>query len=66
MAKYSFDCDMEHEPMHFEVEAESDEEALKKMMDELGPHAKEHHPEMADKSQEEMEDMIKSGWHKEE
>jgi len=65
MAKYTLDCDMDHEPMHFEVEAESDDEAMTKMLAELQPHADEHHPEMASKSPEEMKAFVESKWHKE-
>ncbi len=66
MAKYSFDCDMDHDPMHFEVEAEDDDSAVKKLIEELGPHSEEHHPDMKDMSQEDLEKMVREGMHKEE
>ena len=69
MAKYSFDCEMGgegHESEHFEVEADNDDEALGKMMEEMKPHGEKFHPEMAGKSPEELKEMITSTWKKEE
>jgi hypothetical protein len=64
MTKYILDCDMQHEPMHFEVEAENDDEAVTKMLSQLKPHVEQFHPDMAGKSNEDLMGFIKTKWHK--
>jgi len=56
---------MGHEPMTFTAEADNDEEALQKIMEQASPHIAEVHPEMASKSPEEMKEMITNSWMKE-
>lgn len=51
--------------MTFTVEAENDEEALQKIMEQAGPHVAQAHPEMASVSPEETKNMIMSNWVKE-
>ncbi|MEX0616375.1 MAG: hypothetical protein WD231_01015 [Candidatus Woykebacteria bacterium] len=63
--KYSFTCNQGHEPVTFTAEADSDDEALQKIMEQAGPHAAEVHPDMANKSPEEMKQMITGSWTKE-
>ena len=63
---YSFTCSQGHEPMTFTAEAENDEEALQKIMDQTQPHVAEKHSEMANMSEEEAKNMITSMWKKEE
>ncbi|OGD61628.1 hypothetical protein A3A71_00115 [Candidatus Berkelbacteria bacterium RIFCSPLOWO2_01_FULL_50_28] len=65
MAKYMLDCDLgdeNHETEHFEVEAVSDDEAVTKLMEAMKPHGDKHHPDMADKTPEEMKEMIMGMW----
>jgi hypothetical protein len=53
-----------HDPMTFSVEADNDAEALTEMTKELMPHASEFHPNLADKTPEELNEMITSKWEK--
>jgi len=64
--KYTFTCDQGHEPESFTVEAEDDEEAVQKLMEQSQGHVAEKHPEMANASPEEARQMIMSNWTKEE
>lgn len=66
MAKYIFSCDMDHEVMSFEAEAEIDEEAVTKLLEQTKTHTAEMHADMAGKSDEELMEMIRGGMKKEE
>lgn len=66
MAKYTFTCDQGHEPMTMEVEAMSDDEAMTMMMEKAKAHMGEHHPDMANMSEDDMKKMIMEGWQKSE
>ena len=63
--KYTFTCDQGHEPESFTVEAEDDEEAVQKLMEQSQGHVAEKHTEMASASPEEARQMIMSNWTKE-
>ena len=65
MSKYTFTCNMGHEPMTFDVMAEDDDTAMKMMMEKVKPHLAEAH---ADKPMDDAAIMetIKGGWKKEE
>lgn len=63
--KYSFTCSQGHEPMTFTAEAENDEEALQKIMEQAGPHVAEAHPDMVNADPEETKKMITDSWTKE-
>lgn len=65
MAKYTFDCNMGHDPDILEVEAENDDEALTQMREKAKAHLAEKHagePLMGDA---ELDNMIQGGWKKE-
>lgn len=62
--KYLLDCKEEHEPETLSVMADSDDEALEKMVAEVKKHEAEKHPQMS-MSEKEMEEYIKSNWRKE-
>ncbi len=62
---YTFTCDQGHEPMTFSAVADSDEEALEKIMAQAGPHVASAHPDMANMSEEDTKNMITSAWRKE-
>lgn len=67
MAKYTFECNMGHEPMMLEVEAATDEEAMTMMMDKAKAHLAEMpHEGAAPMDDEAMKKMIMDGWKKEE
>lgn len=60
-------CDTDHdEPMTLTVEADNDDEAMDMMMEEVKAHLGEMHEDMADKSDEELKEMILGKWKKEE
>ncbi len=66
MAKYTWTCEQGHEPKSFTVEAENDDEAVEKLMEETKGHVDEDHKDMEDMSPEEAKKMITSSWKKEE
>ena len=63
--KYTFTCSQGHEPETFTTEAESDDEAVEKLMEMARPHLAEKHQEMAGGSPEDAKQMIMSNWIKE-
>lgn len=63
--KYTFECSQGHEPMTMTVEAENDDEAMEQMMGQAKAHLGEHHPDMANMSDDEVKNMIMQGWKKE-
>lgn len=61
---YTFTCSQGHEPVTFTVEAENDDEALQKIMEQAQPHIAEAHPEMANMPEDQAKSMITSNWTK--
>jgi len=61
--KYSFQCPA---PCNYEikVDAQTDDEAINKIMAVGKLHAKEAHPEMSPMSEQQMKDMLKAGMEK--
>ncbi|MDP2671453.1 MAG: hypothetical protein Q8P13_03265 [bacterium] len=66
--KYTMTCNQGHEdePFTASVEAENDDEAMGKMMEEVKPHLAEKHSDLAGKSDDELKEMIVGMWSKEE
>lgn len=62
---YKFTCSQGHDPVTFTVEAENDDEALQKLLEQSGPHAAQVHPEMANMSPGDVKNLITSSWVKE-
>ncbi|MEX0621641.1 MAG: hypothetical protein WD187_01455 [Candidatus Woykebacteria bacterium] len=58
---YSFTCEQGHEPKTFTVDAENEDEAVQKLLEQTGPHVAEAHPDMANMSPAEAEQMIRNG-----
>lgn len=65
MAKYTFTCEQCSPAVNFTVEAENEDEAVEKLMEETKGHVGEKHPDMANASPEEAKNMIKSSLKKE-
>ncbi len=61
---YTFTCNQGHEPVSFTAEAETDEEAVQKIMEQTASHLKEVHSNMPPMSEEEAKNMIMSSWAK--
>jgi predicted small metal-binding protein len=61
--KYSFQCPA---PCNYEikVDAQTDDEAMNKIMAAGQVHAKEAHPDMPSMSEQQMKDMLKAGMKK--
>lgn len=60
---YTFTCQQGHvEPATFTVEADNDEQALQKIMEQAAPHLAEKHPEMANIPPEEGRNIITANW----
>lgn len=64
MAKYSFNCPAGDGHVTV-VEAKTEEEAMKKMLEEGKKHASEVHADQPAMSDEDMMNMVKAGWTKE-
>lgn len=62
MAKYSLTCNQSHEdaPETFTVEADSDDEAVGKMLEVSKAHGAEKHSEAASMSEEEAKNWVTS------
>jgi predicted small metal-binding protein len=58
--KYSFKCPA---PCNYEitVDAQTDDEAMNKIMAAGQVHARESHPDMPSMSEQQMKDMLKAG-----
>src|SRR3990167_3423103 len=61
---YAMTCDQGHDPVTMTVEADSDEEAMEKMMADSRSHAEVMHAEMAGMSDEERRSFIEANWTK--
>lgn len=61
---YTFTCSQGHEPITFTSEAENDEEALQKIMQQATPHLQQAHPDMANMPEEEAKKIVTSAWTK--
>jgi predicted small metal-binding protein len=61
--KYSFTCPA---PCNYEIkiDAQNDDEALKKIMEAGGVHAKKAHPDMPPMTEEKLKNMFRSGMKK--
>ena len=59
---YSFTCEQGHEPVTLTVEAENDEEALQKRIEQSAPHLQAAHPEMANVPEDQAKNIIMSNW----
>lgn len=66
MAKYTFTCGEGHDAMTMEAEAMNDDDAMAQMMGQCKSHLGEHHADMANKSDDELKEMIMQGWQKSE
>lgn len=62
---YTFTCDQGHDPITFTAEAENDEEALQKIMEQAQPHISEKHSELANMPEDQVKNLIMSSWKKE-
>ncbi|HSX57914.1 MAG TPA: hypothetical protein VLE47_01415 [Candidatus Saccharimonadales bacterium] len=61
---YSFTCQEGHEPKTFTTEADNDDQAMESILEQMGPHVAEVHPDLAGKSPEELKQMVMDGWTK--
>ena len=61
--KYSFKCPAPCN-QELKVDAQNDDEAMKKLMEAGKVHVKAAHPNMPPKSEQEMKDMLKAGMKK--
>lgn len=61
---YTFTCSQGHEPVTFTVEAENDDEALQKIMEQSSSHVQEVHPELANMPEDQVKNLIMSSWTK--
>ena len=61
---YTFTCAQGHEPKTFTVDADNDDDALAKIMEQAGPHLAEAHADMANMPPEDAKKMITSAWTK--
>lgn len=61
---YTFTCSQGHEPKSFTVDADNDDDALVKIMEQAAPHLQEAHPDMANMAPEEAKKLITSAWTK--
>lgn len=59
---YTFTCSQGHEPITFTVEAENDDEALQKIMEQSGSHVQEAHPELANMPEDQVKGLITGNW----
>lgn len=58
---YSFTCSQGHEPVTFgPVEAETDDEAVEKLMELAKPHLAEAHADMKDMTPEQGAELVKA------
>ena len=59
--QYSFTCSQGHDPQTFTVDAENEDEAVEKLMEQTQSHLTEKHSDMPSMSPEEAKNMIRSG-----
>ncbi len=62
---YTFTCEQGHDPVTFTAQADNDEEALQKIMEQAAPHLAQAHPDMANMPEDQAKNMITSAWTKE-
>ncbi|OGD91298.1 hypothetical protein A3D07_01395 [Candidatus Curtissbacteria bacterium RIFCSPHIGHO2_02_FULL_42_15] len=63
---YTFTCSQGHDPVTFTAEAENDDEAVAKLMEEARGHLAEVHPDLASMSPDQTKQVIISNWTKSE
>jgi len=59
--QYSFTCNQGHDPQTFTVDAENEDEAVEKLMEQTQPHLAEAHSNMPSMSPDEAKNMIRGG-----